>query len=103
MSIVRNIIYAITHIHCCFSSNIISRCATCFSQIEMFLIQCYNSTVRWATFLPATKLLYTSAPRKTLFKTDHIENAIFYSLALTRIESKASLYSKGCTAFKQTY
>jgi len=27
------------------SSNIISCCATCFAQIEMFLIQCYNSTV----------------------------------------------------------
>jgi len=40
MSVVSNIIYAITDIHCCFSSIIISCCATCFSQIEMFLIQC---------------------------------------------------------------
>jgi len=42
MSIVSNIIYAITDIR---SSNIISGCATFFAQIEMFLIQCYNSTV----------------------------------------------------------
>jgi len=50
MSIVSNI-YVITDIHCCFSSNIISCCATCFAQIEMFVIQCYNSTVSllWAT------------------------------------------------------
>jgi len=45
MSIVSNTIYAITDIHCCFSSNIISCCATGFAQIEMFLIQCCNSTV----------------------------------------------------------
>jgi len=45
MSIVSNIIYAITDIHCCFSSNIISYCAACFAQIEMFLIQCCNSAV----------------------------------------------------------
>jgi len=44
MSIVSDIIYAITDIHC-FSSNIISCCATCSAQIEMFLMQCYNSTV----------------------------------------------------------
>jgi len=43
--IVSSIIYAIADIHCCFSSNIISCCAMCFAQIEMFLIQCYNSTV----------------------------------------------------------
>ena len=45
MSIVSNIVYAITFtdIHCCFSSNIISCCAACFAQIEMFLIQRYNS------------------------------------------------------------
>jgi len=36
MSIVSNIIYAITDIHRCFSSNIINGCATCFAQIEMF-------------------------------------------------------------------
>ena len=42
---VSNIICVITDIHCCFSSNIISCCATCFAQIEMFLIQCYNSVV----------------------------------------------------------
>ena len=45
MSIVSNKIYAITDIYCCFSSNIIGCCATCFAQIEMFLIQCCNSTV----------------------------------------------------------
>jgi len=38
-----------------------------------------------------------------LVKTDQVENAIFYGLALTRIKSKASLYSMGCTACKQTY
>jgi len=43
------------------------------------------------------------AAQKTLFKTDQVENAIFYGLALTRTESKASLYSMGCTACKQTY
>jgi len=37
MSIVSNKIYAITDIHCCVSSSIISCCATCFAQIEMFL------------------------------------------------------------------
>jgi len=41
----QHIIHAITDIHCCFSSNIISCCATCFAQIEMFLIKCYNSSV----------------------------------------------------------
>jgi len=45
MSIVSNIIYAIRYIHCCFSSDIISCCTAWFAQIEMFLIQCYNSTV----------------------------------------------------------
>ena len=45
MSIVSSIISAIADIHCCVSSNIISCCATCFTQIEMFLIQCYNSMV----------------------------------------------------------
>jgi len=45
MSIVSNIIYAITDIHRRFSSNTISGCAKCFAQIEMFLIQCCNSTV----------------------------------------------------------
>jgi len=45
MSIFSNIIYAITDIHCCFSSNMISCCAACFAQIEMFLIQWCNSTV----------------------------------------------------------
>jgi len=45
MSIVSNIIYAITDIYCRFSSNIISCCAMCFAQIEMLLVQCYNSTV----------------------------------------------------------
>jgi len=45
MSIVSNIIYTISDIHCCFSSNIISCCATRFAQIGMFLIQCYNSAV----------------------------------------------------------
>jgi len=35
MSIVSNIIYAITGTHCCFSSDIICCYATCFVQIEM--------------------------------------------------------------------
>jgi len=34
MSIVTNIIYAITGIHCCFSSSIISCCATFFVQLK---------------------------------------------------------------------
>jgi len=38
MSIVSNIIYAITGIHCCFSSNIFTCCATCFAQIEMQIV-----------------------------------------------------------------
>jgi len=59
MSIVGNITYAITDIHCCFSSNMISCCAACFAQIEMILIQCYNSTVLLGYPLLATKLLYT--------------------------------------------
>jgi len=52
LSIVSNILYAITDIHCCFSSNIISCCTTCFAQIEMFLIQCYNPFIGLAG-LPA--------------------------------------------------
>jgi len=35
MSIASNIFYAITGIHCCFLSNIISCCATRFAQIEI--------------------------------------------------------------------
>ena len=46
--------------------------------------------------------IYLSTSEK-LFKTDQAENAIFYCLALTRIESKVSLYAMGCTACKQTY
>jgi len=34
---------------------------------------------------------------------NQVENVIFYGLALTRTESKAYLYSIGCTACKQTY
>jgi len=49
MSVVSNIIYAITDIHCCFSSNMVSCCATCFAEIEMFLIQCYSST-QWRIY-----------------------------------------------------
>ena len=46
MSIVSNIICAITDwMHCCVSSNIINCCAMLFPQIEMLLIQCYNSTI----------------------------------------------------------
>jgi len=35
MSVVNNIIYAITDIHCCFSSNIISCCATCLAKVDV--------------------------------------------------------------------
>jgi len=38
MSILSNISYAITCMHCCFSSNIISCCATCFAQIEVQIL-----------------------------------------------------------------
>jgi len=39
------LVYAITDIHCRFSSNVINCCATCFAG--------------WATLILATKLLYT--------------------------------------------
>jgi len=38
MSILSNINYAITGMHSCFSSNIISCCATCFAQIEVQML-----------------------------------------------------------------
>jgi len=59
MSIVSNIIYVITDIHCCISSNIISCCETCFAHIQRFVLQCYNSTASLGYLLLATKLLYT--------------------------------------------
>jgi len=64
---VSNIIYAIAGIHCCFSSNIISCCATCFAQIEMFLIQCYDSTVSLG-YPPALNeaVIYLSTLENTL-------------------------------------
>jgi len=73
--------YVITDIHCCFSSNIISCCATYFAQIEMFLIQCYNPTV---TGLPSIlqrscympKYLEKHSPTPTKLKMQ-----IFYGLA----------------------
>jgi len=102
-SIVSNIICAFTDIHCCISSNIISCCATCFAQIKMFLTQCYNSTV---------SLGYPPTCKRSCCIPSTLENALqnrpswkwifFCGLAYTRIESKASLYSKGCTACKQT-
>jgi len=104
MSIVSNIICAITDIHCCFSSNTISCCATCFAQIEMFLIQCYNSTVSMG--YPPTcneAVTYLSTLENTLQNRPSWKYKLFYGLALTRIESKASLYSMRCTACKQTY
>jgi len=97
MSIVSNIIYAITDFHCCSSSNTISCCATCFVQIEIFLIQCYNglaglpSCLQRSCYIPQHLGNRSSKPTK-------LKMQFFYGLALTSIESKASLYSKGCTA-----
>jgi len=79
MSIVSNIIYAITDTHCCFSSNIISCCATRFAQIEMLLIQCYNSTV--SPGYPHTcneAVIYLSTLEITL-QTDQVENTNFFT------------------------
>ena len=99
-----NIIYAITDIHCCFSSNMISCCATCFAQIEMFLIQCYNSTVSLSYPPTCSKaVICLSTLENTLQNRPSWKCKFFHGLALTRIESKASLFSKGCTAYKQTY
>jgi len=42
----------------------------------------YNVRIQrscWATLLLTTKLLYTWAPWKTLFKTDQVENANFFT------------------------
>ena len=69
----------------------------------MFLTQCYNSKV----FLgyPHTcneAVTYLSTLKNTLQNRPSWK-CIFYDLALTRIESKAPLYSKGYTACKQTY
>jgi len=106
MSVVSNIIYAITDIHCSFSNNKsrISCCATCFAQIKMFLIQCYNSTVSLG--YPPTcneAVIYLSTSENTFQNRPCWKCNFFYGLALTRIESKASLYSMGCTACKETY
>jgi len=76
MSIVSNILYAITDIHCCFSSNIISCCAACFAQpqIEMFLIQCYKGpsindvTIFWAKIYPLPPCHISSQVFNPLFK-----------------------------------
>ena len=98
------LICAITDVHCCFSSNITSCCATCFTQIEMFLIKCYNSTASLG--YPPTyneAVIYLSTLENTLENRPSWKCKFFYGLALTRIESKASLYSKGCTACKQVY
>jgi len=104
MSIVSNIIYAITDIHCCFSSNIISCCATCFAQIEMFVIECCNSTVSLG-YPPSYNetFIYLSTLENNLQNRPSWKCRFSYCLALTRIESKASLYSMGCTACKQAY
>jgi len=103
MSIVSNIIYAITDIHCRFSSNIISCCETCFAQIEMFLIQCYNSTVSLSYPPTCNKAVIYLSTLENISKPTKLKMQIFYGLALIRVESKASLYSKGYTACKQTY
>jgi len=68
----------------------------------MFLIQCYNSTVLLGYPLTCNEAVICLSTLETLCKTDEVENAIIYGLALTRIERKASLYSKGYTACKQT-
>jgi len=103
MSIVSNIIYVITGIHCCFSSNTISCCATCFAQIEMFLILCYNSTVLLG--YPHTgkeAVIYLSTLENTLQNQRSWKCKFVYGLALTSIESKVSFYSKCYTACRQT-
>jgi len=103
MSIVSNIISAITGIHC---SPQVTQSVVALRLWLKSKCFWYNVIIQrscWATLILATKLLYTYTPWKTLFKTDEVENAIFYGLALTRIESKACLYSKGYTACKQTY
>ena len=85
------------------SSNIINCCATCFAQIEML---CYNVIIQrscWATLILATKLRYIPKHLgKHSSKPTKLKMQFFYGLALTRIESKASLYSKGYTACKRT-
>jgi len=107
MSIVSNIIYAITDTHCCFSSNIISCCATCFAKIEMFLIQFYNSTfsLRYSggeyTLLLQRNCYIPKHLGKHFSKPTKLKMQFFYGLALTRTENKVSFYSKGCTACKQ--
>ena len=104
MSIVSSIIYAITDIHFSFSSNTISCCATCFAQIEMFVIQCCNSTVSLG-YLPTCNeaVIYLSTSENALQNRPSWKCKFFYGLSLTRAESKASLYSMGCNASKQTY
>jgi len=81
MSIVSNIIYAITDIHCWFSSNIISCCATCLAQIEIFLMQSYNSTV-WLGYPPTCNeaVIYLRTSENTL--QNRVENAIFIQLSI---------------------
>jgi len=104
MSIVSNIIYVITDIHCCFSSNIISCCATCLAHIEMFVLQCYSSTVS-PGYPPSCNeaVIYLSILENALQNRPSWKCKFSSGLALTRVQSKASLYTKGCTACKKTY
>jgi len=68
MPIVSIIFYAITDIHCCFSSNIHHCCCTtCFAQIEIFFIQCYDSTV---------SLGYPPACNEAIIYLSTTENAV---------------------------
>jgi len=48
----------------------------------MFLIQCYNSTVWLGYPLTCNEAVIYLRPRKTLFKTDQVENAIFLQLSI---------------------
>jgi len=82
MPIVSNIIYAITDIHCSLQ---ITQSVVALRVLPTSKCFWYNVVIQrsgWATLIFATKLLYTSAPRKSLFKTDEVENAIFLRLSI---------------------
>jgi len=66
MSIVSNIIYPIADIHCCFASNTINCCATCFAQTKCFW---YNVTTQWSLGHPPSCneiVIYLCTLEKTL-------------------------------------
>jgi len=99
MLIVSNIIYAIAGIHCSLQ---VTQSVVALHVLPKSKCFWYSVTIQrpcWATLILATKLLYTKGKHlgNHSSKPTKLKMHIFYGLALTRIESKASLYSMRCT------